>query len=69
MSKFFKIIAVLIMAIAAFVGAISIATITVEGAFIILIASLLGFMFGFALYTIGTLLDRVQSLEEKIEKK
>ena len=69
MSKFYKIIAVLIMAISAFVGAVSIATITVEGAFIILIASLLGFMFGFALYTIGDLIDRVKSLEEKIEKK
>ena len=68
MSKFYKIIAVLIMAVAAFVGAISIATITVEGAFIILIASLLGVMFGFALYTIGDLIDRVKSLEEKSDK-
>ena len=68
MVKLFRIIAVIIMAIAAFVGAISIATITVEGAFIILIASLLGVMFGFALYTIGDLIDRVKALEEKINK-
>ena len=56
------------MAISAFVGAISIATITVQGAIIIFVVSLFGIVLGLAFYTIGTLIDRVKSLEEKINK-
>lgn len=68
MSRFFRIVAIAIMAISAFFTVISIATIVDQGAIIILIASLLGVMLGLALYTIGDLLDRVKSLEEKLDR-
>ena len=67
MAKLFKIIAVIIMAVSGFIGAVSIVTITDEGALIVLIASLFGVVLGLALYTIGSLLDRVKALEEKLK--
>ena len=69
MSKFFRIIAVIIMAISAFIGVLSLTTLGDEGAFIILIVSLLSFVMGLALYVIGDLMNRVKSLEEKINNK
>ena len=69
MSRFFRIIAIAIMAISAFFTAMSIVTIADQGAIIILIASLVGVVFGLALYEIGSLLERVKSLEEKTENK
>lgn len=66
MSKFFRIIAVAIMAISAFLGVISITTLGEEGAFIILIGSLMGVVLGLALYTVGDLLDRVNYLEDQL---
>ena len=69
MSKLFRIIAVIIMAISAFIGVLSLTTLGDEGAFIILIVSLLSFVMGLALYVIGDLMNRVKSLEEKINNK
>ena len=69
MSKFFRIIAVIIMAISAFIGVLSLTTLGDEGALIILIGSLLSFVMGLALYVIGDLMNRVKSLEEKINDK
>lgn len=66
MSKLFRIIAVIIMAISAFIGVLSLTTLGDEGAFIILIASLLGVVGGLALYTVGDLLDRVIYLEDQL---
>ena len=69
MAKLFRIIAVIIMAISAFIGVLSLTTLGDEGAFIILIVSLLSFVMGLALYVIGDLMNRVKSLEEKINNK
>ena len=69
MSKLFRIIAVIIMAVSAFIGVLSLTTLGDEGAFIILIVSLLSFVMGLALYVIGDLMNRVKSLEEKINNK
>ena len=66
MSKLFRIIAVIIMAISAFIGVLSLTTLGDEGAFIILIASLLGVVLGLSLYTVGDLLDRVNYLEDQL---
>lgn len=66
MAKFFRIIAVILMAISAFIGVISITTLGEEGAFIILIGSLMGAVLGLALYTVGDLLDRVNYLEDQL---
>ena len=67
MAKFFKIISIILMAIAGFIGAVSLVTITDEGAIIVLIASICGIVLGLALYTIGSLIDRVKALEEKLK--
>ena len=66
MSKLFRIIAIIIMAISAFIGVLSLTTLGDEGSFIILIASLLGVVWGLALYTVGDLLDRVNYLEDQL---
>ena len=66
MPKFFRIIAIIIMAISAFIGVLSLTTLGDDGAFIILIAALLGVVWGLALYTVGDLLDRVNYLEDQL---
>ncbi|MBO5715534.1 MAG: hypothetical protein J6S23_03970 [Clostridia bacterium] len=66
MAKLFRIIAVIIMAISAFIGVLSITTLGEEGAFLILIGSLMGVVLGLALYTVGDLLDRVNYLEDQL---
>ena len=66
MSKFFRIIAVILMAISAFIGVISITTLGDEGALLILIGSFMGVVLGLALYTVGDLLDRVDYLENQL---
>ena len=68
MAKFFRIIAIIIMAVSAFIGVLSLTTLGDEGALIILIGSLLSFVVGLAFYVIGDLMNRVKSLEEKINK-
>ena len=54
------------MAVSAFIGVLSLTTLGDEGAFIILIASLLGVVWGLALCTVGDLLDRVNYLEDQL---
>ena len=66
MAKLFRIIAVILMAISAFLGVISITTLSDEGALFILIGSLMGVVLGLALYTVGDLLDRVNYLEDQL---
>ena len=66
MSKFFKIIAILLLAISVILAVVCIATITVQGALVMLIASLCGIVAALALYYMSDLMDRVSSLETQL---
>ena len=66
MSKFFKITAILLLAISVILAVVCIATITVQGALVMLIASLCGVVAALALYYMSDLMDRVSSLEAQL---
>ena len=66
MSKFLKIISMVLLAISIILAVVCISTIAVQGAFVVLISALCGVVAALALYTISDLMDRVAKLEAQL---
>lgn len=66
MSKFFRVMSMVLLAISIIFAVVCISTIAVQGAFVMLIASLCGVVAALALYTISDLMDRVSKLEAQL---
>lgn len=66
MSKFFRIVSIVLLALSVIIAVVCISTIAVQGALVMLIASLCGVIAALALYTISDLMDRVSTLEAQL---
>ena len=66
MARFFRIVAIIFLAVSALFFIAGVTTLGDEGAFIIVLASFSGIVLGLAIYTIGDLLDRVNYLEDQL---
>ena len=66
MPKFFRIVSIVLLALSVIIAVVCISTITVQGALVMLIASLCGVVAALALYTISDLMERVSTLEAQL---